>query len=222
MKFNLIGGLFLITSTFAAATASASIVSVTGDGVISGVVVADVSEGASQNANIQAFSEDINVLTTDAIDVDYDVTDAGAALTGFSSGNGGGTLVAGTYNSYLLHFDPTASGTASDAVFTFAGNIVALIVNVDFLTATDSVFNSITTDFNSGDNVLGRRSENTDTFTFVANALTVNLLSTNATNVDHIRVITLADAAEVSAPTTMMLILMGFAALGFRRFTKQL
>lgn len=222
MKNSILVGAFLLTSAVTSTSAFAGISTVTGDGVISGTVVTDLSHGVSENNDIQGFEEDINITLGTAISVDYDISDASNSLSGFTTniGNGGGSgsLAAGTYNSYLLHFDPVGSGDIIEASFTFSDNIVAVVASIDFLQATDSVFNSITTDFNSGDNVVGRRSEATDLFSFIGNTITLRMFSTNNSNVDHLRVITSNESTQaVNSPVSISLLLLGLAGLAARR-----
>ena len=225
MRLNVIGAMLLTGSMFVSSLANAGIVSVTGDAQINtGTIALDLSHGAVESNLIQGFSEDANVVINQAITVDFDIASVSTSLSGFDTevGQGGGTgsLAAGTYNSYLLHFDPIGSGSAVNATFTFTGNILALIVSIDNLQATDGIFNSVTTDYNSGDNVNGRRSESTDLFSFVGNVLTVSILSTNSTNVDHIRVLTVADpvVVDASAPASILFVVLGAGLLAFRRF----
>lgn len=222
MKNSILVCAFLLASAATSTSAFAGISSVTGDGILSGAVITDLSQGASENSDIQGFEENINVTLGTAISVDYDISDASNSLSGFSTnvGNGGGSgsLVAGTYNSYLLHFDPVGAGDIIEASFTFSDNIVAVVASIDFLQATDSAFNSITTDYNSGDNVNGRRSEVDDLFSFIGNTITLRLFSTNSANVDHLRVITSNESTQVvNSPVAMSLFLLGLAGLSARR-----
>lgn len=222
VKNKILVGAFLLASATVSTSAFAGISSVTGDGLLAGAVIADLSHGVSENADIQGFEEDINITLGADISVDYDISDAGNNLTGFSTnvggGGGSGTLVAGTYNSYLLHFDPVGAGGITEATFTFSDSIVAIVASIDFLQATDVLFNSATTDFNSGDNGNGRRSESSDLFSFVGNTVTLRMFSTNSSNVDHLRIITSNMSTEVvNAPVTLSFLLLGFAGLLSRR-----
>lgn len=222
MKNSILVGAFLLTSAVTSTSAFAGISSVTGDGILSGAVTTDLSHGASENNDIQGFEEDINVTLGTAISVDYDISDASNSLSGFNTnvggGGGSGSLAAGTYNSYLLHFDPVGAGDIIEASFTFSDNIVAVVASIDFLQATDSVFNSITTDFNSGDNANGRRSEADDLFSFIGNTITLRMFSTNNANVDHLRVITSNESTQVvNSPVAISLFLLGLAGLSARR-----
>ena len=207
----------LTVLVFAVGQANAALISTVG-GVLAGGAPLDLSEGASQNSLIQGFNEDQGVTTTGLTPIDYDITDATLLLTGISGAGGAKTLGPGTYDSHIIHYDPPPPGRqSSEASFTFDGTIVALMVTANSpiatLYATDSIFNSTTTDWNSGDNPIGRRAENGDTFNFDGNTLNVTLFSTNASNVDQIRVLTLRNPT-VPLPATVWLFGAGLAGLG--------
>lgn len=180
----------------------------------------DLSEGASVSSDLQVFAEQSNV-TVDAGDVtvDYLVGSnlaVGDDFTGLNTNGNGLGLTAGTYDSYMLHYDTAAASTLTDVTVSFDTDIVAIILsNVgggSLLNLSDAVFG----DASAFDTTNGRRAESSDLFTLTAsNTLVVDRLIVGAPYTDNIRVLTVAaeDLSAVPVPASMPLLLAGFAGL---------
>ena len=99
-----------------------------------GAATLDFSEGGTENAEAILVEERKGVEFNGDVIVDYvvgtNVVAGGSQFTGINNFAGGLSLEAGTYDSYILNFDPLEAvrGTSSGQ-FSFAGNIVALIVS---------------------------------------------------------------------------------------------
>lgn len=181
--------------------------------------------GATQSNDARLFSEQTGVTVTDgqvtvdflAADLDLGVETAG--VTNFVSGD---PLGAGTYDSFLIHFDPFTRDSTT-GTFTFVNDIVAIILSNGrgnrarnpangLLNLSNAVFGVATTTYDSH---VGRRTESHDSFTLLAsNELSVDFW-TNATHIDNLRVIT--QAAPVPLPAGIVLILTAMGGLALFR-----
>lgn len=219
----------IVTTFFAllitlSGTASASIISVTGNAQILNSTPSNLAEGQQQSNLVLVFNEDQDVLIDSPIAADYDGSDEGSALNGFDTGlnvtGGNGMLSAGLYDSHLITFDPFGSGSSGSATFAFDGLIAAIFVSAERLFATDSLFNTTTTTFYQASQSIGRRSESHDWFSFNGNILSIVGLTANGRHTDQIRVITyasnIASTQSVAAPAMLLLISIGLAFARFR------
>ena len=181
----------------------------------------DLTRNSTQDANVVAYSEQSDVTVAGgAITVDFlvganlNVGDSSGGVSTFTSGQ---ALGAGTYNSYLVHFDPDGGGSA-DATFDFGETIVGLILSnaasnggPQLLNLSDATFGAAGTTY---DTHVGRRTESTDGFELLsATSLYVDL-TTNSNHVDNIRVLTVA---AVPVPASLPLLLAGFGGLAMLR-----
>ncbi len=208
MKYiSMIGAAVMAATTSAQAATLASV-----DG-------ADLSRNTTQGAAVQGYTEQSGV-TVGAGDVTVDflvgtninVGDRSGGVSTFSSGP---SLGAGTYNSYLLHYDPKGAAS-TDATFDFGETIVAIILSNSgsqrLLNLSDAVFGGVGTTYDSH---IGRRTESSDGFELVsATSLYVDL-TTNANHVDNIRVLT--QVAAVPLPASLPLLLAGFGGMALMR-----
>lgn len=205
---------FLATSLLSVAEVQALTVSP------AGVLPADLSSGSVEAADAVLFTEQTGVTVADGdVTVDYVAGDnlsvggSGTGVTNFASGL---SLGAGTYDSFLIHFDP--DGRSSTAgTFGFANEIVAIILSngtgntntnpLDgLLNVSDAIFGATTYDTH-----FGRRTEDNDTFSLVDTNTISFVLTTNARHVDNIRVITAV--SEVPIPAAGWMLLAGVGGL---------
>lgn len=174
-----------------------------------------------QSASATLYAEQTNVAPRDgAVTVDYLVgtnLNVGDDFSGIDKQNGGQSLGAGMYDSFLIHFNPNGEGSTAGS-FTFAGDIVAIIVSnfgaSTLLNDSDGIFGDL--DTYTYDTHKGRRTENHDDLTLVDAKTLSFTLSTGASHIDNIRVIT----AVVPLPASFPLLLAGlggFAALRRRQ-----
>lgn len=190
----------------------------------------DLTQGTTEAATAQLIAEQSGV-TVDDTTVDYVVgtnINVGDTVGGVNQFSSGVTLEAGTYDSYVIHFDPLTKSGSTTETFSFGGEIVALVVsngagrgnNADGITPqllndTDSVFGMTSSVYETS---ISRRSESSDTFTLVdAFTLTANF-ATNGHYIDNIRVIT--EVSPVPVPATLPLLLAGFGGLAALRRRK--
>lgn len=200
----------LISSAFAASAASATTI--------------DLTRNSTQGATAQLFNEATNAVVNDFVNVDFVVGDnlsVGTLTNGIDEQGSPVQLGAGTYKSFLIHFDPDIDqGAASTSgSFDFIGKIVAIVLSNkgsgQLLNSTDSVFGTASYSYEQH---IGRRAESNDTFTLDdINTLSFSLTA-NSSHIDNIRVIT--EVAPVPVPASMSLLLAGvggFAALRRRK-----
>jgi hypothetical protein len=182
----------------------------------------NLSLNQTQSNAIQAFSEKTGVTVgANQITVDFLVgTNLNVGNTKIGLNNvaaNAPALTAGTYDSYLLHFDRLTNGSVSNVTFDFGSNIVGLILSnsgsKQLLNLSDSIFGTASAfDLNGS-----RRAETNDSFTLTnATTLTVSLLA-GANFTDNIRVITAAAVAPVPLPASLPLLLAGFGGLAAMR-----
>lgn len=195
----------------------------------------DFTQGASENRMPQLIAEATGVTVGDGdVTVDYAVGAnlmVGDDFSGTSQFSDGVALAGGTYNSYLIHFDPTnnTSRRMKEMTFTFAENIVGIILsngagtgnNADgvtdqLLNLSDRIFGLAGASY---EQTISRRSENSDDMTLLtANSLFVNL-ATNNGYIDNIRVLTAAPSV-VPVPASLPLLLVGLGGIAALRRRK--
>ena len=155
----------------------------TGDIFNRGSLPASLLWGMEVNPNsIQLFTENIDVTTT-------------VAVPAVPIGTLPGAVPAGTYSSYMLHYDTGGLNSPDvNATVTLDDTIVALIYTTNTLDQSDAHLGGSTVYTAAG--VSGRGATDSDTLTFdsVANSVTVRLRATGAT--DQIRIVTAADTDE--------------------------
>lgn len=186
---------------------------------ISAATGLDLGRGDTESNTLQVFSEAQGVVVAGgAVTVDYlvganlSVGDTASGVSTFSSGQ---SLTAGTYNSFLVHFDPMSAGSISNIAIDFGETIVGIIVSNSgsskLLNSTDGLFGTAA----AYDDHLGRRTEDSDSFVFTNGTTLTFSLGTNATHIDNIRVLT--EVAAVPLPASLPLLVAGFAGLGLIR-----
>ncbi|MEP1354766.1 MAG: VPLPA-CTERM sorting domain-containing protein [Tateyamaria sp.] len=195
------------------------------------VLPASLERGVTQGPQARLFAEQTSATVEDAdVIVDYLATNLtiGVINNGVTDFESGFDLGAGTYDSFLIHFDPIGAGSATGS-FTFAGDIVAIILsngtgNTDqesprgLLNVSNDVFGVATTTYETH---VGRRAEGTpsgntgDTFTLISATEISFDLTTNSTHIDNIRVIT--KVAPVPLPAGGLLLVAGLGALAHQR-----
>lgn len=179
----------------------------------------DLTRNTTQSAAVQVFSEQTGVTVgSNAVTLDYlvggnlNVSDTATGVSNFTSGQ---SLTAGTYDSFLVHFDPVGAGSAVNIAIDFESTIVGIIVSnagsSQLLNLSDAIFGTAA----AYENHIGRRAEDSDTFSLTnASTLTFNL-STNANHIDNIRVLTQVTA--VPLPASLPLLLAGFGGFAALR-----
>ena len=154
-----------------ALVAAASVLSTTGQVQAGGSVPASLAHGAHESPWIQVYDEAENITVS--------------SVAG---------IPAGTYNSYLVHFDPINDGGSIKTrvgTATFSTDILYIIRSSNDLDASDLIFNS---GLLNGQN--SRGSLDGDIVSFTGDTLNLRLAVTGS-NVDQVRVIT-----APSLPTT--------------------
>lgn len=182
----------------------------------------DLSRNTTQDAGIQVFSEQTGVVVgADSVTLDYlvggnlNISDNATGVSTFSSGS---FLTAGTYDSFLVHFDPIGAGSVDNIAVDFGSTIVGIIVSnagtSQLLNLSDVIFGTAAT----YDDHIGRRAEDNDSFS-LTNASTLTFsLSANANHIDNIRVLTEVPAVPLPAGGLLLLsALAGTAALKRRK-----
>lgn len=195
------------------------------------VLPASLERGVTQGPQARLFAEQTGVTVAEGdVIVDYLASDLafGDVNNGVTDFQSGFDLGSGTYDSFLIHFDPIGAGSTTGS-FTFAGDIVAIILsngtgNTDqtsprgLLNVSNDVFGVATTTYDSH---VGRRAEGTpsgntgDTFVLVSAKELSFDLTTNQQHIDNIRVIT--QLAPVPLPAGGLLLIAGIGALALQR-----
>jgi len=198
------------------------------------VLPTSLVRGEVQGPNARLFAEQTGVTVTDGqVTVDYLAADLtlGDVYNGVTNFVSGSPLGAGTYDSFLIHFDPVGAASTTGS-FSFAGDIVAIILsngsgNTDqtspngLLNVSNGVFGVGTTTYESH---VGRRAEGaplvntSDTFSLISATEISFDLTTNAEHIDNIRVIT--QVAPVPLPAGGLLLIAGLGALALQRRRK--
>ncbi|MEM9764968.1 MAG: hypothetical protein AAF968_21105 [Pseudomonadota bacterium] len=226
--------IFLVSlwAVLCASPAAAVVIGVSGSAVNAGSASGvDLSEGGTENASIQAFTERQDVdVAANALTVDFLTGPGGNLVVGNTiSGlsNSAGTpflLPEGVYSSHIIVYDPVdQSGrqTVENGSVRFDGEIVAIVTsNVGSsggasdrrLDNSDVLGNA-----SSYDNGDGRRLEGPDSITLSAiDTITINLLRVGGSNIDHFRVIT-REFSDVPLPASIIGLLAGLGLLSMQR-----
>lgn len=198
----------------AALASTPAIASTVSGGAAAGL---DLTRNVTQSNDVVVFSEATNVTVGSNVTVDF-LAGAnlieGVSTPGIDTFSSGQTLTAGTYDSYLIHFDPLAAGSIMGS-WDFGAKIVGIILSNSgtqtLLNASDSIFGTAAT----YDTSLGRRVESNDSFILTGSSFLSFSLATNANNVDNFRVLT--EVAPVPVPASALLLLTGFGAMGAMR-----
>jgi len=196
----------------------------------------------STESNTAILVEGATSVTIDAskptVLVDFLVGDnlaAGDTFTGINAFTSGIALTNGTYDGFLVHFDPIGDSgrTSTSGSFEFSNDIIGVILSngasaasgaddnvtgtAQLLNASDALFGAAGDTFENG---VGRRSEGSgsraDTFELSADGRTLFFNFTSGGEfIDNVRVITeAAPAVPVPAALPLMLVGMGgFAAM---------
>lgn len=193
-----------------------------------------LEKGVVQNDAAQLYREKTATVADNEVLVDYLVPDdvvlgGGLVNTGFTSKNSNPKwLPAGTYDSWLVHFDPqdpplNESDTGS---FTFDTPILAIILSNGGITsqplsdrllvASDGIFGAAGTTYEFD---ASRRGEKTDLFGISNDQLTLSyFLHTTTPFIDNIRVLTASPLiSAIPLPAGGWLLLTGLGALALRR-----
>jgi len=179
------------------------------------IVGNSLEEGSTESADVLLIRENTGVETTEVVLVDYlfgTNLEVGTGVTGINTATTSLELGAGTYNSYLLHYDPAGADSTSQEI-TLADNesIVALIVSNNGL---GGLLNLSQDPFGLAGityaDEIGRRTEDNDFITLTSvNSILFNT-ATNSRNIDNVRVIT----QVVPLPAGAALLLTGLVAFG--------
>ena len=206
----------LALASFVAAGVGTAAQAVTVD---NGLIVGNsLEQGVTESNDVLLIREASQVTTRQPVQVDYLLgtnLEVGVSVRGINTASSAQDLDAGTYNSYLLHFDPLRAGRAEQS-FTLADNerIVALIVSNSglgrLLNQSDDVFGlaGVTYEDNTA-----RRAENNERITLTSANSILFGASANSRNIDNVRVIT----QVVPLPAGAALMLTGALAFGALR-----
>lgn len=179
----------------------------------------DLRADATENAGAQAFAEKSDVAVgAGQVTVDFLVgtnLSVGDTEDGLNNFAGGAMLGAGSYDSYLLHFDPIVTSGVTNFTVDFGVNIVGLILSNSgtqtLLNRTDATFGNAAFFDQTG----GRRAESNDSFTLSsATSVTFNFYA-GAGYTDNVRILT--EVAPVPLPASLPLLLAAFGGLGLAR-----
>ena len=192
---------------------------------------ADLTRNAYEGAGASLFKEKSGVTVADgSVTVDYLAADLtlGTTYTGVTNFSSGSALGAGTYDSFLIHFDPDiARGNASTSgTFTFAGDVVALILSNGrgnksktspngLLNVSDATFGDTTYDTHVGRRAEGNTANGDKLAMLSANTIQYSFTA-NSNHVDNIRVITEVAPVPLPAGAALMLTAIG-GLVAFRR-----
>lgn len=179
----------------------------------------DLRPDATESNDVKVFSENGDVAVgAGQVTVDFLVgtnLNVGETKDGLNNFAGGALLAAGSYDSYLLHFDPLPSGSTASISVDFGVNIIGLILSNSgtqtLLNRTDATFGNAAFFDQDG----SRRAENNDEFTLTsATSISFDFLA-GAGYTDNVRILT--EVAPVPLPATLPLLLAGFGGLGLAR-----
>lgn len=203
----------------------ATLIGVSGSAAIAPAGVTDLRRGQLESSStVFGINEaSVQLLEDTLVDVLVDTAVIGSQLAGVNNQNAPQMLGPGSYQSHLLHFDPTSSATVSNATFQFDTPILALIFSdrgsARLLTLSDAVFGLSSITYESD---YRRRMESNDRFV-IDNAyqITVNPARANNTWFDQMRVITWAQPLydnhlAVPLPSSLWLLLVGAALFRLR------
>ena len=196
----------LVTALWAGTAWSATITPASG---------VNLSRNATQaDDTIQVYAEATEVIVgAGEVFVDYLVgqnLNVGDAFYGVNTASGGPFLTAGTYNSYLIHFDPFVAGSASDTV-NLNETIVGIIVSnqtaggTGFLNSSNGTFGTAA----AYDGHRGRRSETHDNLILLDATTLFVELSTSDYHIDNIRVLTVPSPIPLPASLWLLLTALG-------------
>jgi hypothetical protein len=166
--------------------------------------------GALTSFNASAWNEQTNV-TTGPIKVNL-------IAPGFYTGPGANAaVVAGTFDSHFIHFDPVVGQFNASGTVTFVDPIAAIIYENTYLDGTDAIFGSFGTLYDTGNpNRSFAGALNNSSISWAGNTLTFNLWSMVPGNpICELRVLT----HPVPAPGSLALLGLGGLAACRRRRT---
>lgn len=204
---------FVAASAVALASAPAFAATVDG-GAAAGL---DLSRNTTQSSDIVVYSEATGVSAGGSTTVDFlvgtdlNIGDTTSGIDTFASGQ---ALTQGTYDSFLVHFDPNGAGSQMGS-WDFGATIVGIILSNNgvqtLLNDSDALFGTAAT----YETHLGRRTESSDSITLTSATSLAFDFRTNSSHIDNIRVLT--EVAAVPLPASALLLLSGFGAMGAMR-----
>lgn len=163
--------------------------------------------GALTSFNASAWNEQTNVTTG--------IVKVNLVTPGFYTGPGANAnVVAGTFDSHFIHFDPVVGQFSATGTVTFVDPIIAIIYDNTYLDATDATFGSFGTLYDTGNpNRSFAGALNNSSISWAGNSLTFNLWTIAPGNpICELRVLT----HPVPAPGSLALLGVGSLA-AFRR-----
>lgn len=126
-------------------------------------------------------------------------------------------VLAGTFDSHFIHFDPMSAGVVTGSV-TFSGTIVGVLYDESFLTLTDGLFGAGGTTYDTGNPLRSMQASvlGSNVLTINNNVLTFTLMTGvpgQVNRMDELRVLTVVPAPGAAC----LLSLAGLAAARRRR-----